>query len=108
MSRFDKSYDCQEKIEKAKKLIIIDRHEEANQLYQYVLDNWPQDKHAVWSKAGLARLNIALGDDPNAQAGIGSLIADFNDHPGLPEVVFVVGEQYYYKALYKKEPPTRY
>ncbi len=31
----------------------------------------------------------------SVQAAIDSLIADFNDHPDLPEVVFVVGEQYY-------------
>ncbi len=39
-----------------------------------------------------------------SQAAIDSLIADFNDHPDLPGAVFVVGEQYYYKAF---EDPKR-
>ncbi len=42
MSKFDKKYDCDKKIEKAKKFIIIDRYEEAKQIlndcYQYYDD----------------------------------------------------------------------
>jgi len=34
-----------------------------------------------------------------SQVAIDSLIADFNDHPDLPEAVFIIGEQYYYKAF---------
>jgi len=44
-------------------------------------------------------VDIGLGNDPNAQAAIDSLIADFNDHPALPEAVFIIGEQYYNEAF---------
>ena len=35
-------------------------------------------------------------------AGFDRLIADFNDHPGLPQTIFRIGEEYYNKASQKK------
>jgi len=77
---------------------VSQKCEKAKQLYQHVVDNWPGAQNAIWAQMGLAISNIALGDDPNAQAAIDSLIADFNDHSALPEAVFQIGEQYYKKA----------
>ena len=34
---------------------------------------------------------------------IDNLIADFNDHAGLPTAVFVIGEEYYYKAVFLRQ-----
>jgi len=53
----------------------------------------------ILSRGGMIMADIGLGNDANAQAALDSLIADFNDHPGLPEVVFVIGEEYYNRAL---------
>ncbi|MBA7648321.1 Cell division coordinator CpoB [subsurface metagenome] len=79
------------------------RYDKADQLYQHVLDNCPNTEHAILSQMGVAEINVLSlidsGNDTAAQEALDNLIADFNDHPGLPEVVFVVGEQYYYKAF---------
>ena len=34
-----------------------------------------------------------------SQVAIDSLIADFNDHPSLPQAVLIIGEQYYNEGL---------
>lgn len=77
----------------------LEKYQKARELHQYVIENWPKTEAAMWSRAGLAICNIALDDDPNAQADVDWLIADFNDHPDLPEAVFVIGEQYYNEAF---------
>jgi len=77
----------------------LKKYEKANELYQHVIDNWPKAEHAILSRGGVVMADIGLGNDPNAQAAIDSLIADFNDHPVLPEAVFIIGEQYYNEAF---------
>jgi len=84
------------------------KNEKANQLDQHVIDNWPEAEHAILSQIGIAETNvlslIESGNDTAIEATLDSLIADFNDNPGLPETVFVIGEKYYNKAFrYDKE-----
>ena len=79
--------------------ISLQQYEKARELCQYVLENWPSSEDAVWLQAGLAISHSGLGDDPNAQVAIDSLLADFNDHLDLPYAMFQVGEKYYMKAL---------
>jgi TolA-binding protein len=77
----------------------LGNYDKADQLYQYVIDTWPDSTDAMWSYMDLAKLYIDLGNEPNVQSALDKLVADFNDHPDLPEAVFVIGEQYYYKAF---------
>ena len=84
----------------------LEKYDKASQLYQYVIDNWSKTEHAMWAKADMAKLNILLGNEAAVEAALDSLIADFNDHPDLPEVVFVIGEQYYNEARYIKGDPN--
>ena len=76
-----------------------EKYDWAAELYQYVIDKWPKTEHEMRAKMGIAKLNISLGDDAAVEATIDSLIADFNDNPALPEVVFVIGEEYYNEAF---------
>ena len=75
------------------------KYETANQLYQYVLDNWPEAEHAMWSQMDLAKLNIGLGNEPAGQAALDKLIADFNGHPDLPLALWRAAEAYYNEAF---------
>jgi len=84
------------------------KYQKANELYQHVIDHWPKAEHAILSQIGIAETNvlslIESGNDTAIEATLDSLIADFNDNPGLPETVFVIGEKYYNKAFrYDKE-----
>ncbi|MDH4241753.1 MAG: hypothetical protein OEW48_19505, partial [Phycisphaerae bacterium] len=56
------------------------KYEKARQLYQYVVGNWPQAEYAIWSQKSLAASNMRLGDDPNADAAIEKLLANFSQH----------------------------
>jgi len=60
----------------------------------------------MWVKTGIARLNIALGNDAAVEKTIDILIADFNDHPELPTAIFILGEEYYNKAFNTKGDPN--
>jgi len=91
----------------AKQYHALQKYEEAGLLYQHVIDNWPQNEYAMWAQADLAKLYIDIGNDAAAEAALDSLIADFNDHPDLPEAVFVVGEQYYNKACVMEDEGRR-
>jgi tetratricopeptide (TPR) repeat protein len=63
------------------------QYEKARQLYQYVVDNWPQADYAMWSQKSLATSNIQLGDDPNADAAIERLLANFSQHKQIANAV---------------------
>jgi tetratricopeptide (TPR) repeat protein len=75
------------------------RYDKADQLYQYVVDNQSGNEDMMWVKTGIARLNIDLGNDAAVEKTIDILIADFNDHPELPTAIFMLGEEYYNKAM---------
>lgn len=73
--------------------------DKAQKLYTYVLDRSPDNQQILWAKAGKIKLDIARGDETTVQADMDNLVADFNKHPGLPEAVFSIGEQYRNLAL---------
>jgi len=70
-------------------------YDKAGALYQYVIADWPDTEYEMWARTGMVKLDIYFGNDANVQPALDQLIADFNDHPALPEAMFVVGEQYY-------------
>lgn len=53
------------------------KHEEACELYQYVVDNWPDAEHALWSHVGLAISSLSRGDIEAADEAADKLLADF-------------------------------
>ncbi len=81
------------------------RYERAKNIYQQVVGRYPESSHAAKALLAASKMDvlslIESGDDPNAQAALDSLIADFNDHPDLPDAVFEVGHKYYTKARLK-------
>ena len=78
------------------------RCEEAVQFYQYALANWPGSEETMWSQAGLARSNIALGDDPNAQAATDKLLTEFSDNNGISEAIYEIADEYLSLEKYEK------
>lgn len=75
------------------------RSDKAVELYQYVINNWPDTEHEMWAKTRLERQGIRLQDETAPVAEVGELVADFNDQSSLPQALFTVGEEYYEKAL---------
>ncbi len=77
------------------------KYEKANQLYQYTIDHWPKAEHALWSQADLIKSHLSHGDDPNAQAAVNRLLADFTDNPLIARAVWDTGQ--YCRDLKKYE-----
>jgi len=70
------------------------KYEKARELYQHVVDNWPDAECVAECQAGVVRSYILLGDDPNAQAAIDKLIADFSSSDGLRDALREIAEEY--------------
>lgn len=71
----------------ARKYYDLEKYEKAGQLYQYVIDKWPNSEQMILAKAGVAKSNILLGNEAAAQAELEKLIVDFNDRAHLPQAI---------------------
>jgi tetratricopeptide (TPR) repeat protein len=81
----------------------VGEYDKALSLYQTILELWPASEQALWTKAGMAGIDIASADQAAAAKTIDNLVADFNDHPVLPQAVLAIGEEYYMDALRKEK-----
>jgi len=81
----------------------VSEYDKALNLYQTILEVWPASEQALWTKAGMAGIDIARGDQAAAAKAIDNLIADFNDHPVLPQAILAIGQEYYAQALRKEK-----
>ncbi|MHC4498793.1 MAG: tetratricopeptide repeat protein [Planctomycetota bacterium] len=67
---FDLANDCRD----------LKKNKVALAVYERVAENWPGTDEAIDSQTNTAKLYISLGDDPNAEAAIGELLKDFDEH----------------------------
>jgi outer membrane protein assembly factor BamD (BamD/ComL family) len=67
----------------------------ARELYNQVLNDWPQSEYVFNAKAGFIKADIKEGKDSEALAGIDTLITDYKDRRELPNTVFLFGENYW-------------
>jgi tetratricopeptide (TPR) repeat protein len=74
-------------------------YEKALVLYQHILEFWPGSEQALLSKAGIVGIDIALGNEAAAMEAIDNIVADFADHPALPEALCQAAEAYYSEAF---------
>ena len=90
----------------ARKYEDTGKYEKAKSIYQRIIQQYPDSSYVNKAQLDVPKINvlslIESGSDTEVQAAIDSLIADFNDHPDLPESLFEIGEQYYNKAFEKK------
>ena len=63
-------------------------------LYQYVVDNWPEAEHALWSQMNIAISNILLGDDAAAQETADKLLFDFAGDERLEVAGCLLADEY--------------
>jgi len=70
-------------------------YDKALDLYQLILKDWPGSEQALWTKAGMARMAIAVGDEAAGAEAVNNMTADFKNHPALPAAVWATAEEYY-------------
>ncbi|MCX5637993.1 MAG: tetratricopeptide repeat protein, partial [Planctomycetota bacterium] len=78
------------------------KYEKANRLYQYVINNWPDAEHALWSQADLIKSHLAEGNDVAAEAAVKKLLTNFNDNPLIARAVWDTGQFYRESKKYEK------
>jgi tetratricopeptide (TPR) repeat protein len=81
----------------------VSEYDKTLSLYQTILELWPASEQALWTKAGMARIDVARGDQVAAAKAIDNLITDFSDRAALPHAVFAIGEEYYMQAVRKEK-----
>jgi len=79
------------------------RFEEANRIYQQVIQKYPDSPWAGKAKFGISSaeaMSIVVSQDyDQAKEALDKLIADFAGNPDLPRAILIIGEQYYNKAF---------
>jgi outer membrane protein assembly factor BamD (BamD/ComL family) len=77
------------------------KYDLSRRLWQRTFETDPQGPLAMQAKAGVAEMDILLGNDEVVHVIIDGLIADFAENPELPEAVFKIGHKYYTQARVK-------
>lgn len=72
----------------------LEKHEQARELYQCVVDNWPDRKRAIFSLRGVVLTSIALKDYRSAEAAGERLLEEFSQDKDMAEVAYSVAEEY--------------
>jgi len=80
----------------------LQRHDRARVLYQYVLDNWPDNERAIFSQRGIVLTSIALDDEERATAATEELLAEFSRNPHIADVAYTIAEAYRDLQEYEK------
>ncbi|OHB77418.1 MAG: hypothetical protein A2Z25_01290 [Planctomycetes bacterium RBG_16_55_9] len=65
----------------------LDKNAQARNVYQYVVDNWPDKDRAIFSQRGLVLCSIALDDDAGAEVALQKLFAEYEGNKYMAEIV---------------------
>ena len=68
--------------------------QKALELYQYVLNTWPNSKDAMWAQTGIVKVHVQSQDESSAQAAYAILLANYSTHDNIPEAVYEIGDSY--------------
>jgi TolA-binding protein len=83
-----------------------ERHEEEKDAYQRIIQNYPDSPYADKARLGFARANvqslIVSQDYDGAKQALDKLIADFSNHPDLPEELYWLANRYKYSGKYEQ------
>ena len=74
-------------------------YEKAGELYQYILDSYPDSEHVIWAEAGIIQSDVALGNHAAAEPAIDGFIAEFKDHPAFAPTINSIEEDYYNRVF---------
>ena len=69
-------------------------YEKARELYEWVVANHPADRKAIRAQMGIAKIFVETGDDPNAEAAIDKLVANYSENEGIAKAVDHIADEY--------------
>jgi len=95
ISKYGKSEDIEKIVKEiADECRELDRNQDAIEVYEKVVENWPECDEAIESQTYVAKLYISASDDANAQAAIDGMVAKFSQHSDLAEALDEIAEEY--------------
>ena len=68
---------------------------QALELFEYAMSAWPDNKDAIWARAGLIRANIALGNYLDVPEAVDELLKQFSESELIAEAVLSIADNYY-------------
>jgi len=81
-------------------------YEQAKNLYEQIMQHYPDSEYANRAKLGISRAEvfslIASQDCNQAEEVLDKMVADFNDHPDLPETLYWFAERYRWERKYEQ------
>ncbi|MDD5063672.1 MAG: tetratricopeptide repeat protein [Phycisphaerae bacterium] len=81
-----------------------ERHEEEKDAYQRIIQNYPDNQYADRAQLGFAKANvqslIMSKDYDGAEEALDKMVADFPEHPDLPESLYWIAERYAWADRY--------
>ena len=88
----------------------LSRYEKARSIYQQIIQGYPDSSYASKAQMDVPKVNVLLfvesGQTEAVWTALDGLLADFTDHPDLPEAVFRIGKKYY-KGAFRYENEGR-
>lgn len=69
-----------------RKYETVRRPEQAQGLYEYLIETYPDDVYALWAKGRMVVLKIEFGDAAGAQRAMDDLVADSTGHPDVAKL----------------------
>jgi TolA-binding protein len=83
-----------------------ERHQEEKDAYQRIIQNHPDNQYADRARIGFAKANvqslIMSKDYDAAEKALDKLVADFHEHPDLPEALYWIAERYAWSDRYEE------
>ena len=76
----------------AKRYEIVGKYDKAVELYQHVIDLWPNDKSALFAQSGLAISYSLSGDEDAATSPYEKLIADLSNYNCTSNEIYEIGK----------------
>ena len=70
-------------------------YKKAEELYEYLGDNWPDSERAVEAQANIVRMYISIGDEPNSSRAFDTLVSKFANDKRISWAVWQVAERYW-------------
>jgi len=70
-------------------------YESAQQLYQYVIDTWPESEDVIMAYSSVGWCQAAKGEDSQAMATLSFVLDGYAGHPNLGNAVLDISEPYY-------------
>ncbi len=78
----------------AQHYLKLESYTKAIEIFQRIVETWPNDKYAVWSQRGLGIANIELGNDDDADAAVTKLLTDYAGHADAVRMGRAIGWHY--------------